>query len=103
MARPSYLHAKDRQHRRVGGSAKTGRWLSLRPSQLFTTGPRRSCQVPQADHLNQQKLVQTVEVWRLEDPTWGKAKIVVKLVEQPSGDHADLVNRVAIESVPTIR
>jgi putative transposase len=57
------------------------------------------------------KLVQAVEEWRLEEPTWGKAKIVVKLREEgftvseatAGRILAHLVKRGAIEPVPTMR
>jgi transposase InsO family protein len=57
------------------------------------------------------KLVQAVEVWRLEEPTWGKAKIVVKLREEGFTVSeatigrvlAHLVKRGAIEPVPAMR
>ena len=57
------------------------------------------------------ELVQAVEEWRLEEPTWGKAKIVVKLREQGFTVSeatvgrilAHLVQRGAIQPVPAIR
>jgi putative transposase len=57
------------------------------------------------------KLVQAVEEWRLEEPTWGEAKIVVKLREQGFTASeatvgrilAHLVKRGAIQPVPTLR
>jgi transposase InsO family protein len=57
------------------------------------------------------KLVQAVEDWRLEEPMWGKAKIVVKLIEQGFKVSeatvgrilAHLVKRGVVEPVPTIR
>ena len=57
------------------------------------------------------KLVQAVEEWRLEEPTWGKAKIVVKLREEGFAVSeatvgrilAHLVKRGAIEPVPVMR
>jgi transposase InsO family protein len=57
------------------------------------------------------QLVQAVEEWRLEEPTWGKAKIVVKLREQGFTASeatvgrilAHLVKRGAIQSVPAMR
>ncbi|RPI36651.1 MAG: IS481 family transposase [Hyphomicrobiaceae bacterium] len=57
------------------------------------------------------ELVQAVEEWRLEEPTWGKAKIVVKLREQGFTASqatvgrilAHLVQRGAIQPVPAIR
>jgi putative transposase len=57
------------------------------------------------------KLVQAVEEWRLEEPTWGKAKIVVKLrgegfaVSEATVGRilAHLVKRGAIEPVPAMR
>jgi putative transposase len=57
------------------------------------------------------QLVQAVEEWRLEEPTWGKAKIVVKLREQGFTVSeatigrilAHLVERGAIQPVPTLR
>jgi transposase InsO family protein len=57
------------------------------------------------------QLVQAVEEWRLEEPTWGKAKIVVKLREQGYTASeatvgrilAHLVKRGAIEPVPALR
>ncbi len=57
------------------------------------------------------QLVQAVEEWRLEEPTWGKAKIVVKLREQGFTASeatvgrilAHLVKRGAIEPVPAMR
>ena len=57
------------------------------------------------------KLVQAVEEWRLEEPTWGKAKIVVKLREEGSATSeatvgrllAHLVKRGAIEPVAAMR
>ena len=57
------------------------------------------------------ELVQAVEEWRLEEPTWGKAKIVVKLREQGFTASeatvgrilAHLVKRGAIEPVPAMR
>jgi putative transposase len=56
-------------------------------------------------------LVQAVEEWRLEEPMWGKAKIVVKLrgdgfaVSEATVGRiiAHLVRRGAVEPVPTIR
>ena len=55
--------------------------------------------------------MQAVEEWRLEEPTWGKAKIVVKLREQGFTASeatvgrilAHLVQRGAIQSVPAMR
>jgi putative transposase len=57
------------------------------------------------------ELVQAVEEWRLEEPMWGKAKIVVKLREQGFKVSeatvgrilAHLVKRGVIAPVPTIR
>jgi transposase InsO family protein len=57
------------------------------------------------------QLVQAVEEWRLEEPTWGKAKIVVKLREQGFTASeatvgrilAHLVKRGAIVPVPAMR
>jgi len=57
------------------------------------------------------KLVQAVEEWRREEPTWGKAKIVVKLREQGFTASeatigrilAYLVKRGAIQPVPAMR
>ena len=57
------------------------------------------------------RLVQAVEDWRLEEPTWGKAKIVVKLREQGFTASeatvgrilAHLVKRGAIVPVPAMR
>src|SRR6185436_16717344 len=49
------------------------------------------------------ELVQAVEEWRLEEPTWGKAKIVVKLREQGFTVSEATVERSAIEPVPAIR
>lgn len=57
------------------------------------------------------QLVQAVEEWRLEEPAWGKAKIVVKLLEQGFKVSeatvgrilAHLVGRGAVEPVPTMR
>ena len=57
------------------------------------------------------QLVQAVEAWRLEEPMWGKAKIVVKLKEQGLAASqatvgrilAHLVERGAVLSVPTMR
>jgi putative transposase len=57
------------------------------------------------------KLVQAVEAWRLEEPTWGKAKIVVKLREEGLAVSeatvgriiAHLVKRGAILPVPAMR
>jgi putative transposase len=57
------------------------------------------------------KLVQAVEEWRLEEPTWGKAKIIVKLrqegftVSEATVGRilAHLVKRGAIEPVPAMR
>ena len=57
------------------------------------------------------KLVQAVEEWRLEEPAWGKAKIVVKLREQGFTASeatvgrilAHLVKRGAIQPVPAMR
>ena len=56
-------------------------------------------------------LVQAVEEWRLEEPMWGKAKIVVKLKEQGLAASeatvgrilAHLVKRGAVLPVPTMR
>jgi transposase InsO family protein len=56
-------------------------------------------------------LVQAVEEWRLEEPTWGKAKIVVKLREEGFTVSeatvgrilTHLVKRGAIEPVPAMR
>jgi putative transposase len=57
------------------------------------------------------ELVQAVEEWRLEEPMWGKAKIIVKLREQGFTVSeatvgrilAHLVKRGVIAPVPTIR
>jgi putative transposase len=57
------------------------------------------------------QLVQAVEEWRLEEPTWGKAKILVKLREQGFTVSeatigrilAHLVKRGAIVPVPAMR
>jgi putative transposase len=57
------------------------------------------------------QLVKAVEEWRLEEPTWGKARIVVKLREQGFKASeatvgrilAHLVKRGAIVPVPTLR
>ena len=57
------------------------------------------------------QLVQVVEEWRLEEPTWGKARIVVKLREQGFTVSeatigrilAHLVKRGAIVPVPAMR
>jgi putative transposase len=57
------------------------------------------------------QLVQAVEEWRLEEPTWGKAKILVKLREQGFTASeatvgrilAHLVKRGAIVPVPAMR
>jgi putative transposase len=57
------------------------------------------------------KLVQAVEEWRLDEPTWGKAKIIVKLrqegftVSEATVGRilAHLVKRGAIEPVPAMR
>lgn len=56
-------------------------------------------------------LVEAVQEWRLEEPMWGKAKIVVKLIEQGFKVSeatvgrilAYLVRRGAVLPVPTIR
>ncbi len=57
------------------------------------------------------KLVQAVEEWRLEEPTWGKAKIVVKLREEGFSVSeatvgrilAHLITRGAVLPVPAMR
>lgn len=57
------------------------------------------------------QLVKAVEEWRMEEPTWGKARIVVKLREQGFKASeatvgrmlAHLVKRGAIVPVPTLR
>lgn len=57
------------------------------------------------------KLVEAVEEWRLEEPTWGKARIAVKLQQQGFAVSeatvgrilAHLLKRGAIVPVPTLR
>lgn len=57
------------------------------------------------------ELVQAVEQWRLEEPMWGRAKILVKLVEQGFKTSeatvgriiAHLVKRGVVAPVPAIR